>query len=150
MSAPLTVVGAQVPRKDAADKVSGRAEYAVDERLVDDGVANFGIGVARFEIAAGGQAGAHGLEVAGAGIVGEGVKQLGRFWRGLAFDVDFAARIVEGEREAVGEGRGFDAGDRAHLFNEATLELVAARTGVGVHGKIERYSGGCSRGKSDW
>lgn len=33
MNAPLAVVGAKVPRKDAADKVSGLAEYTVDVML---------------------------------------------------------------------------------------------------------------------
>lgn len=33
MNAPLTIVGSQVPRKDAVEKVSGRAEYAVDVEL---------------------------------------------------------------------------------------------------------------------
>jgi CO/xanthine dehydrogenase Mo-binding subunit len=33
MNAPLVVVGADLPRKDAVEKVSGRAEYAVDVTL---------------------------------------------------------------------------------------------------------------------
>ena len=33
MNAPLGIVGANLPRKDALDKVSGRAEYAVDLAL---------------------------------------------------------------------------------------------------------------------
>ena len=33
MTAPLAVVGAKLPRKDAVDKVSGQAAYAVDVSL---------------------------------------------------------------------------------------------------------------------